>query len=179
MKKSPAVVPTMASTPASVELQLPVTIGSCKVSSGEYMRCLCAMLLADNWLWLLLPLVVCGMLAVMVDVRWGIVGLMVLFIVIPMVLVLLYFHYGFSPLACWSLMDKSVTIDREEMTLQFEDQRMNRHAIPWRDVSEIVRRGGGVLFMMRSGRYSFLMLPAGMVDADMAAVLRQVMEQQG
>ena len=74
-----------------------MTIENCSVTSGRYMRHLCTMFLADNWLWMVLPVAVCGALAIFTDVRFIIVAMMVLFIMLPMVLALLYFYYGFSP----------------------------------------------------------------------------------
>jgi hypothetical protein len=74
------------------------------------MRHLCLMFLADNWLWMVLPVSVCAVLAFWIDVRFVIVALMVLVVVLPMILSLLYLYYGFSPEARWSIMDKSVTI---------------------------------------------------------------------
>ena len=74
-----------------------MTIGNCSVTAGCYMKKLCGLFLADNWLWMLAPVAVCAVLAVWIDVRFVIVALMVLFIVLPMILSLLYFYYGLSP----------------------------------------------------------------------------------
>ena len=75
-------------------------IEGCSVTAGRYMRELCLMFLADSWLWMVLPIAVCAILAIWVDVRFVIVAMMVLFIVLPMVLALLYFYYGLSPEGC-------------------------------------------------------------------------------
>ena len=88
------------------------------------MRQLCLMFLADNWLWMVLPIAICAILAFFVDVRFIIVAMMILFIVMPMVLALLYFYYGFSPEARWSIMEKKLTIGNEGITLTFTDERM-------------------------------------------------------
>ena len=98
------------------------------------------MFLADNWLWMLAPVAVCGILAVWVDVRFVIVAMMVLFIVLPMVLALLYFYYGLSPEARWSIMEKTVTLNEEGMTLDFVDERMKKHVIRWMTCAISLRR---------------------------------------
>ena len=152
-------------------------INECKVSSGSYMRELCLMFLADNWLWLVLPVAVCAMLAIWVDVRFAIVAMMVLFIVLPMVLALLYFYYGLSPEARWSIMDKTATIDDEGITLDFSDERMKKHAIGWDDVRYIIEKDDVVLLMLGGRRYTCLMLPASVVDPDVAQRLRQLVAQ--
>ncbi len=133
------------------------------------------MFLADNWLWMLAPVAVCGILAVWVDVRFVIVAMMVLFIVLPMVLALLYFYYGLSPEARWSIMEKTVTLNEEGMTLDFVDERMKKHVIRWDDVRYIIEKDDVVTLMLAGGRrYTCLMLPASVVNPDVAQLFRQL-----
>ena len=141
------------------------------------MRHLCSMFLADNWLWMVLPVAVCGMLAFFIDVRFIIVALMVLFIVMPMVLSLLYFYYGLSPEARWSIMEKSATIDDSGITLDFTDERMKKHVILRDDVRSIIEKYDVLMIMLRGKRYTCLMLPASAVDPHVTQVLRQLVTQ--
>ena len=147
------------------------------VTAGSYMRELCLMFLADNWLWLVLPVAVCVVLAIWVDVRFAIVAMMVLFIVLPMVLALLYFYYGLSQEARWSIMDKSVTIGDAGITLEFTDERMKTHVIPRDNVRHIIEKDDVVMLMLDGKRYTCLMLPASVVDPDVAQRLRQLVTQ--
>ena len=141
------------------------------------MRHLGGMFLADNWLWMVLPLALCGVLAYWIDVRFIIVALMVLFVVLPMILALLYFYYGFSPEARWSIMEKSAMLNDEGMTLTFTDERMKKHVIRWDDVRYIIEKKDVVMLMLRCRRYRCLMLPASVVDPDIAQALRQFTTQ--
>ena len=151
------------------------TIQDCKVTSGTYMRHIGLMFLADNWLWMVLPVALCGVLAVWVDVRYVIVAMMVLLVALPMLLSLLYIYYGFSPEARWSIMDKAVTIDDGGLTLEFADSRMKKHVIPRDDVRCIIIKDDVVMLMLRGGRrYTCLMLPASVVDPDVAQALGQL-----
>ena len=155
-----------------------MTIGNCRVSSGQYMRHLFTMFLADYWLWMAMPLAVCAILAIWIDVRFIIVAMMVLFIIMPMVLALLYFYYGFSPEARWSIMEKTVTLDENGITLDFTDDRMKKHAIRWDDVHYIIEKDDAVMLMLNGGRrYTCLMLPASVVNPDVAQFLRQFVTQ--
>jgi len=154
-----------------------VTTGNCSISSGRYMRQLCLMFLADNWLWMVLPIAICAILAFFVDVRFIIVAMMILFIVMPMVLALLYFYYGFSPEARWSIMEKTLTIGNEGITLTFTDERMKKHAIGWNDVLHIIEKDNVLLFMLKGKRYTCLMLPASIVNPDVTQALRQFATQ--
>ena len=155
-----------------------MTIEGCSVSSGTYMRHLCTMFLADNWLWMVLPVALCGVLAVWIDVRFVIVALMVLLVVLPMILSLLYFYYGFSPEARWSIMDKAVTLDEDGITLDFTDERMKKHVIPRDNVRYIIEKDDVVMLMLARGRrYTCLMLPASVVNPDVTQTLRQFTTQ--
>ena len=148
------------------------------MTAGAYMRHLSAMFLADNWLWMVLPLAVCAVLAIWVDVRFIIVALMVLFIVLPMVLALLYFYYGFSPEARWSIMDKQVDLTAEGLELTFTDERMKKHAIPRDSVRSIIEKDDVWMLMMSGGRrYTCLMLPSSTVNPDVAEALREFVTQ--
>lgn len=147
------------------------------VTAGKYMRQLCAMFLADYWLWMVLPIAVCAVLAIWVDVRFVIVAMMVLFIVMPMVLALLYFYYGLSPEARWSIMDKAVTIDKDGISLEFSDERMKKHAIGWDDVRYIIEKEDVVLLMLKGRRYTCLMLSTSVINPDVAQRLRQLVTQ--
>ena len=136
------------------------------------------MFLADYWLWMAMPLAVCAILAIWIDVRFIIVAMMVLFIIMPMVLALLYFYYGFSPEARWSIMEKTVTLDENGITLDFTDERMKKHAIRWDDVHYIIEKDDAVMLMLNGGRrYTCLMLPASVVNPDVAQLLRQFVTQ--
>lgn len=153
-------------------------IENVSVDAGTYMRHLCALFMADNWLWMVLPVALCGILAVWVDVRFVIVALMVLFIVLPMVLALLYFYYGFSPEARWSIMLKTVTITDEALEMDFDDSRMKKHAIRWDDVRYMIEKDDVVMLMLTGGRrYTCLMIPASVVDPHVTQLLRQLVTQ--
>jgi len=154
-----------------------IRIDLCSVTSGTYMRHLCTLFLADNWLWMVLPIAVCAILAVWIDVRFVIVALMVLLAVLPMILALLYFYYGFSPEARWSIMEKTASLSDEGLDLSFTDERMKKHAIQWDDVRYIIEKDDVIMLMLKGHRYTCLMLPTSVVDPDVAQRLRQFVTQ--
>lgn len=155
-----------------------MTIDNVSVPSGLYMRRLCLLFIADYWLWLVLPVALCAILALWVDVRFVIVAMMVLFIILPMVLALLYFYYGLSPEARWSIMDKIVTLDDRGITLDFTGERMKKHVIRWDDVHSIIEKDDAVMLMLTGGRrFTCLMLPASVVNPDVAQLLREFIPQ--
>ena len=154
-----------------------MTLESCSITSGLYMRHLCALFLADNWLWMVAPVAVCGILAIWLDVRFLIVALMVLFGVLPMILALLYFYYGFSPEARWSIMEKTVSLN-DDIALTFTDERMKEHAIRWDDVLHIIEKDDVWLLMLKGRRYTCLMLPTSVINPDVAQLFRERIAQR-
>ena len=141
------------------------------------MRELCLMLLVDNWFWVVSLIALCGAIAIFGDVRFVIVALMVLVIVLPMILTLLYFYYGFSPEARWSIMEKDAVIDDEGISLAFTDERMKKHVIGWDDVRYIIEKEDVLMLMLRGKRYTCLMLPRSAIDPDVTQALRQFVSQ--
>ena len=154
-----------------------MTIENCSVTSSCYMKHLCSMFLADNWLWMVLPVAVCGMLAYFIDVRFIIVAMMILFVILPMLLSLLYFYYGLSPEARWSIMEKTTTFDDSGITLDFADERMKKHVIPREDVLNIIEKDDTLIIMLRGKRYTSLMIPSSVINPDITQVLRQLVTQ--
>ena len=155
-----------------------MTLDNASVTPNCYMRHLCSMIAADNWLWVVAPVAVCVILAIWIDVRFVLVAMMALVVVLPMVLALLYFYYGFSPEARWSIMEKSAVIDAAGITLDFTDKRMKKHAIRWDDVRDMIEKDDAVLLMLKGGRrYTCLMLPSSVVNPDVTQALRQFATQ--
>lgn len=153
-------------------------IENCSVSSGTYMGHLCSIFLADNWLWMVAPVAICVMLAIWIDVRFAIVAMMILLMVLPMILALLYFYYGLSPEARWSIMDKQADLDNDGLTLTFSDERMKKHVIPWDNVRYIIEKDDVWMLMLGGGRrYTCLMLPTSTINPDVAQAFRQFVAQ--
>ena len=144
-----------------------------RVQSGDYLRQLGRMYLAQRWPWLAVPPLACGVIAAgLADVRWLIVALMVLFIVIPMVLALAYINYALSLEARWSLLEKSITLTDDGLLLRFTDQRMRDRVIRWAEVSCVKVGGEAFLVMLTVRPYTFVMIPFAEVERNNIPIKR-------
>jgi hypothetical protein len=75
-------------------------------------------------------------------------------------------------------MEKTMTLDDEGITLSFTDERMKKHAIRWDDVRYIIRKDDVLMLMLKGRRYTCLMIPASVVDPDVAQCLRERVTQR-
>lgn len=145
-----------------------------QVTSSTYLSLLSRMYLRARWSWLSLPVVLCVTLAALLaDVRWLIVGLMVLFVVIPMLLALAYFNYALSLEARWSLLSKDLTLNDEGIAMQFDDDRVCHRLLHWDQVSRLCVADEYLLLMLSVRRFTFLVIPFADIERAQLSV-RQV-----
>ena len=136
-----------------------ITLEHIKVNSGEYMRPLWTMYFKRNWMWFMLPLLACGVAGMLHDVRWFIVGLMILFMFFPMFMVLIYLNYALTLEVRWSLMEKTVTMDETGLHLSFTDSRMKPRLIAWNGIKKVTHDDKYYYFHLVVRRYNYLMVP--------------------
>lgn len=130
----------------------------CKVAAGTYMRRVFAMWLGRHWWWMAL-LAGCCLSLCALDVKWCVIAFILSLAALMMIMSLVYFHYAFSPLARWSVMEKSVEIGRDGLKLVFEHEKMNDHYVKWEKVRTIQFRPDGIVLHLTGSNINFLMLP--------------------
>ncbi len=153
------------------------TIDECHVAASSYMKHLSTIIVADNWLWMVLPVALCGVLAYWFGPRLIIVAPMVLLVVLPTLLAMFYFFYGLSPEALWSMKEKTLTLTDGGITIDFTDERMKTHVIPWDNVRYIIKNDDVVILMLKGHRYRCLMLPASVINPHVTQAFRQFVTQ--
>lgn len=78
-------------------------------------------LYAMKWIWgAAAAVAVCGLAGAIIDVRWLIVALMVVFIVAPMVFAFLYFHYGLRLSCACNVLPHSLSFSERGITATVE-----------------------------------------------------------
>ena len=88
---------------------------------------------ARRWWLLLLPVVVCLGLAA-IDSRFAYVTLIVAMAMVMISLPILY-YYALTPESRWSILEKTATITRAGLQLDFSSEKMQQHVIPWSDIA--------------------------------------------
>lgn len=137
-----------------------------KVSSGQYLAVLSRRFLADNWIWLAIPVVVCCSLAY-VNVNFLIVSLLLVCVAIPMLLALIYFYYILTLEASWSVVDKAVEINGNgDLLLHFADEQRRDHIISRNGIKSATIGHGVVVMELSVRRYTFFVIPFSQFDTD-------------
>lgn len=150
----------------AVEIETPL-----KVSAGSYMKRVFAMWFSYNAWWMLLLLVVCVSFT-MLDAKWSVIAFILYLAGLMMGLSLVYFNYAFSPLARWSVMEKTALIDEAGIRFTFEHPKMNAHFISWNEVTRIDFRTSYTLLYLKGACIKFVMLPS--LDANHVDALKQL-----
>ena len=126
---------------------------SFRISSSRYFGVIFRRMLGQWWSVLLLFLLaLVG--ATCYDLRFGIILLMVLFLVLPMLLFLLYFNYALRPVAFYSVVDKEVIIHTQGIDCIYAEQQ--RQVLLWRDVVRVERDYEA--FMIYTGAHTYFYL---------------------
>ncbi len=135
----------------------PITIASCKVTSGDYIKRLCSLFMADHWVWFALPVLILASLAVL-NIDFLIVALMAVFIIIPMVLTLLYFNYALTDEARISITEKELKVTDEGLQIKTLSNKLQEYTFLWAEFYGYVV-GENFLLLQHDGKYRFFMIP--------------------
>lgn len=143
-----------------------------KVSSAHYMRVMWTLLLRQCWPWAALTVTAAAALS-LIDLRCLLATLLVMAAAVPMALALLYINYALSAEARWSLLEKTMTVAPDGVTLRFSDERMHTHVIPWTETGRLVELENHVLLMLSVRRFTFIMIPRTALSPALLSLLRQ------
>ncbi len=152
----------------------------CRVSSGTYLRCALGMWFSRHWWWM--AVLAAGCLALLVvSVKWGIIAFILTIMALMMIMSLVYFNFIFSPLARWSVMEKTATVDGRGIRFSFEHPRMDDHEVEWECVRSIQFHPDYIVVhvscdvdnnkALPASAINFLLLP-GMPEDDVLALKR-------
>lgn len=131
-----------------------ITTQTCKVSPMHYFGRLLRTWLSHNWPWLVLTAAALVMLSVW-NPLFVYVGLMLVFLVFPMLLYYLWFAYALHPDCRASILSKQVELSDEGITCRFDNGRAE--TIAWSRIVRMQYAGGDLVFYL--SRYIFFILP--------------------
>lgn len=118
-----------------------------------------SLILADNWVYLAFPLLLCISLSVL-DVRIFIVSLMMILIAVPMAMAIVYFNCMLTKSMVWSVSEKTI-IQTEDgsLVLNFENPKIHSARVEKNELKKSFSHHGYMLIKAEERRYSYLVLP--------------------
>ena len=134
------------------------TIENCKVTSGDYVKRLFSAYMSRHWWWFVLPVLILLGLSI-VNIKFIIVALMVLFIIIPMALSLIYFNYALTDEARLSITEKELKVTDEGISIKSLNDSEQEYFLYWKEFYGYEIGGWGIA-LQHKGWYRFLMIPA-------------------
>lgn len=102
------------------------------------------------------------------------VGLMLIFLVFPLILYYLWFAYALHPDCRASILTKQVELDERGITCRFEDDRTE--TIAWSRVIDVQRSSSDLVFYL--SKYVFFILPCDSFESpdDLEHFLKKILE---
>ena len=107
-----------------------------------------------NWSWLVLMVVLLVVLSVH-NPLFIYVGLMLVFLVFPLILYYLWFAYALHPDCRASILSKQVTLSDHGIVCTFDDERTE--TIAWNRVTDVLYTSREIVFYL--SKYVFFILP--------------------
>ena len=132
-------------------------ISANSISSGTYMSILYRLFFRRRWWLLLLPVLVCLAL-IAIDTRFAYVALIVAMAMVMISLPILY-YYALTPESRWSILKKTALITDDGLQLDFSDDKMHQHIIPWSDISSTTALNNCLVLRFKKNSYTFLAIP--------------------
>lgn len=126
----------------------------CKVSPQHYFGQLLKIWLRANWVWFVLGIALLIALAIH-NPLFVYVGLIVVFLVFPLILYYLWFAYALHPDCRASILSKSAALNSDGIICTFDDGR--EEVIPWERISHISYSSTDIIFHL--SKYILFILP--------------------
>lgn len=141
-----------------------ITTEDYKITGGEYLRILIKVFF--SWIYV----AVFGALSLLFimaiwDIRFLLVGLMVIFILIPFAVSYLYIWYCLKPESRDMILDKHLIITSEGIDIQFENSK--KHFL-WQDFSSCLVLKKYIILIKKEGEHSFIAIPYPIFKSDEA-----------
>ena len=152
-----------------------MTTAPFKTTPADYLKCLLALWLPRHGWWIIVPMLTfAGIGIATADVRFAILALFILFIVAPMVMSMLYIYYMLTPEARRAILPKQVDINEGKsigltyLPANEDDTRPlpPPETIDWDNIKTITRLGAFRVYILKTPRLSFIIIPYEAISAD-------------
>ncbi len=139
-----------------------------KTSSGIYISAVFKQWLSRYWWAVVLPELLCVILAFTHNIAFAFVALMLLFIIYPIILSFIYFYYALTPRAVSSLFNRKITITQQGLHISYiqpEENNDKNYKIPadetilWNEIKSANYSGRYCTLHLRNSSYCYIIIP--------------------
>lgn len=135
-----------------------------RTDSYHYMRTV-AEVWSGRWWWTIaLPVLTCFALGMALNIAFIFMAFMVVFLIVPMVMMFLYFYYALTPEARMAILNKRLRISPSGIDVVYEPIGDNAPApkavhVTWDEITAIEYRAHDMMMRLNGSRYRFMLIP--------------------
>ncbi|MDE6491110.1 MAG: hypothetical protein K2L49_08145 [Muribaculaceae bacterium] len=142
-------------------------------SANSYMRTVAEVWLGRWWWCLIIPVASCFALAATVNVAFTFVGFMILFLIVPTVVMFLYFAHALTAEARMAVLRHRVSVSSDEIVVDFEPDELTGNEyepvhIGIREIVGVECRSHDLMLHLSGSQYRFLLIPYDAIGSDSA-----------
>lgn len=138
----------------------PIITKPCQVSPMHYFGRLLRAWLYRNWAWIALTVALLTLLSIH-NTLFIYVGLMLVFLVFPMILHYLWFAYALHPDCRASILSKQVELNEQGIICHFDDE--HTESIGWERITHVQLTSSDIIF--HRSKYLFFILPCNAFES--------------
>lgn len=149
-----------------------------RISANRYMTTVSEEWLGRYWWTLALPVAACLAIGTLINVAFTFVAFMLLCLVLPFIMMMLYFNYALTPEATMAVRPHTISMDPEKgIDVNFRpDPETGKEFKPvhldWSEVSEVETRSSDVVLKFHRRNYRYVIIPYFALNDDPELVQR-------
>lgn len=135
-----------------------------QTEAHSYMRAVAEMWLGRWWWIMIIPVAVCFSLGATLNVAFAFIGFMAIFLIVPLIVMFLYFTHALTSEARMAILPHEVTACESGLTVTFVTRHENERKFPavhinWSDVHSLEWRSNDIMVHFKGSPYRFLLIP--------------------
>ncbi|MBD5267849.1 MAG: hypothetical protein HDS41_06715 [Bacteroides sp.] len=153
-----------------------ITTQPFKVDASTLAGIIMKLWVKNHIMFLLLPPAILIFFGSLFDLRLVIVALMTIFVIIPPIMMIVYFYHALSPETRYSLLPHTLACDDTGITISYIDTDSDFPArdaehISWSEISSIKSDSTRILITLSLSEYSLILIPKTAFDDEKKSII--------
>lgn len=161
-----------------------------ETSASNYVKSILIQVITDWWWVPLLLIIGCSIMAIYINTAFIYVSLILIFIIIPILLMFIYFCHSSSQEARIAILRKKIIVDEQGIKIKFEpieitniNNHLNSKIIQPKDlfytkddILSIYNMGSYIKINLKDGRYKFISIPINQIKDNPNCFLAYILQ---